>query len=644
MGGQMVEGTVMKAEDARRIYEDIVRRRRDPGLLEWAGRGLFQARVFPIEPHADLTIRLTFQQVLPEDDGTLEFRYPLATSRLGAAPVENVLVDVVVKSDVDLRAVYSPSHDVGVVREGERSARITYERAGRVQDRDFLLYVSRSPDDVGFSLISHKAPGEDGTFMAVIAPRTEVAAGALQPKDVVFVIDTSGSMAGPKIEQARRALVFGVRTLQPQDRFSVVAFSTGVHAFRDGLAAATPDVREAAVQWIEALQAGGGTNIEAALRHALSQLAPGRLPMVVFLTDGRPSVQTQDAEALVKIAEGDNRAKARIFTFGVGHDLDVRLLDRLAESSRGARDYVTPEEDIEVVTGRFFRKVQQPVMTNVRIELGEGVHDVYPTQLPDLFAGGQVSVLGRYRTPGVRTILLRGVVAGREVVIEHSATLASDPTAPFLPRLWAHRKVAFLLDQIRLHGANAELVDEVVRLATHHGIVTPYTAGLVVEEAEGRAGDGGGRSWTGRDLPRPEPSPRGDAGDRFRGPSGAAAPGVLPPPATATPTPAEETAASDDLSRRKDADAAPEADPGTATAKAAERVQTVEGKTFLRDADGRWVDTAYDAAKHTEITKVVAYSDDWFALTRKADAISRWLAVGDRLIVVVDGKAHEIVP
>lgn len=482
MGGKMVEGEVVGADEARRIYEGIVRRMRDPGLLEYVGRGLFRAKVFPIPANGEVRIRLTFQQVLPEDQGTLEFRYPLATDRFQVAPVQDVVVDVRVESSVDLKGIYSGSHGIAVSREGDRKARASYESTGRRQAKDFLLYVSRSPADVGFSLLSHRRIAEDGTFMAVIAPRVEITDEDRAPKDVVYVLDTSGSMTGEKIEQAVASLQYGIRCLHEGDRFNVVAFSTVTRALRERFLPVSAETKQAAVEWVGKLEAGGGTNIESALLEALSLRSRDRLFLVVFLTDGRPTVGEENREKLVKKVEAANEGGARIFTFGVGHDLDVHLLDRIAEATKGARDYVQPGEDIEIPTSRFFRKVDRPVMSHVKLTFGAGVHEVYPPEIGDLFAGEQVVVFGRYEEPGERTVTLTGRVGEREVKYSYPATLRVGEGPGFLPRLWAHRKIAFLLDAIRLHGHDPELQDAIVQLATRHAIVTPYTAGLVVEE------------------------------------------------------------------------------------------------------------------------------------------------------------------
>lgn len=655
MAGRMVEGEIMEARKAREIYESIVRARRDPGLLEYLGRGLFQARVFPIEPHQDLTIKLTFQQVLPEDAGTIEMQYPLGTDRLNATPVANVVVDIAVESSVALKAIYSPSHAVEVRRDGDRKARISYERQGRSQDKDLVLFLGRSEDDVGFSLQSHRAPGEDGTFMMVLAPKTEVRPEDIVPRDVVFVLDTSGSMAGPKMKQAQQALAYGIRTLGGQDRFNVVGFATGLNPFRDTLQPASDEMKEAAVRWVDGLRPAGGTNIHDALLESLRMRQDGRLFVVVFLTDGKPTIEERDPDRIVEKVTAANTQDTRIFTFGVigseRSDLDVRLLDRIAEVTHATRDYVIGDQDIEVVTSRFFRKVQHPVLTDAKIEYGEGVYDVYPKRLPDVFAGTQIDVFGRYKQGGDRTVRLRGKVGAREVVYEYKAALAQGEDAGYLPRLWAQRKIGYLLDEIRLHGAETELVDEVVRLATRYAIVTPYTAGLVVEESELERLPATARRLRAeaRDLGGLVPSAGGGEG---RGMAGGLPPGAPPAPSSG---PAAEADAWDSgtIDRLKDAaseDApADVAGPGRSDGsreakmkKAAERVQRVDDRIFKQDGDGRWVDATWLSTMVPE--RIEAFSAAYFALLDRLPKVARYLALGERVLFVHEGKAYEIVP
>ncbi len=654
MFGKMVQGEIIERNKARAIYESIVRRRRDPGLLEYMGRGLFRARVFPIEAHKDLTIRISYQQVLPEDGGTIEFRYPLATDRMNTSVVENVNVNLEVQSSVDIKTIYSPSHTIEIKRDGEKGGRVSFERTRQRQDRDFLLYIGRSPDAVGFSLQSHKEAGKDGTFMAVFAPRMRVEAKDRVPKDVIYVVDKSGSMAGPKMDQAKKALQYGVRMLRKGDRFNVLSFSSNIYPFRDALVDATKEMKEAAVKHIEGLEPAGGTNIDGALQQALAMRKGERLFMVVFLTDGKPTFEERNPDKIVANVKAANSANTRIFTFGVGYDLDVHLLDRIAETTNGTRDYVAPGEDIEVVTGRFFRKVDQPVLSDVKLELGSGVYDVYPKRLPDLFAGGQVTIFGRYKEAGDKTLLLRGKLGAREIVYEHNSNFTAKDGADYLPRLWAHRKVAFLLDDIRLRGQNKELVDEIIRLATRYAIVTPYTAGLVVEESElegrvGRNQPADARLRRARGDRKPG-SRWGRGGSKSLGGLLPSSPGIGGGSGGRMPAPAPEAKSkvAEDSERLKnlkreggvshgEADKGGK-DDGLGAVRAL--VKTAGGKTFQLRADGVWIDKAYDGTKET--TKVEAWSPAWFDLLQKSDKLAKILAVADKLIFVHGDVAYEI--
>ena len=684
MFGKMVRGEVIEAEQAREIYRSIVSRKRDPGLLEYMGSGLFRARVFPIMPHDDLTIRITYQQVVPEDDGTLEFRYPLATDRLnGGTPVASVLVDVKVESQDEIKAVFSPTHSVEITRDGEHKAAASMERRGARQPNDFLLYIGRSTGAVGLSVQSHQPVASEGTFMAVITPRTRVAKEQRQPKDVIYVLDTSGSMeeAG-KMVQAQKALVHGLRTLGSQDRFGVVGFSSVVRPFRDQLLDANKETVEAAVKWVNELSPRGGTNISDALQQALAMRSDkNRLFLVVFLTDGKPTMGEKNADLLVKGIEGKTKG-ARIFTFGVGYDLDVNLLDRIAEVSGGARDYVMPEEDIEIVTSRFFRKVSSPVLQDVTVEFGDGVYDVYPRKLPALFAGSQVVVFGRYRQAGDRVLRLKGTLSGKAVVHEYETTFkkgdaGSGGSADYLPRLWAHRKIGYLLDEIRLHGQTDELVDEVIKLATKHAIVTPYTAGLVVEESELqgrnlrdivtdarlRADRGSGRRGVRGGGPALAEGFFRLGGRRPGAPlTGQPSDGALPTPATppssgpTTPSPrmdpnseAGKKAKAEDseaLRRMKEGLEADDAKGGdkqdSVIEQLRQRFKTVAARTFVRGSDERWVENGYKLK--TETKKVEAYSPAWFDLLGKSDKLAKILALGERVVFQHAGTWFEVVP
>ena len=486
VNGKRLEGEILKKEQAREIYDRIVSRRRDPALLEYLGRDLFQASIFPIPANGDTRVELRYEQLLERDAGLTQFTYPLRTTRTGAAPIGELIVDVKLSSDLALHSIYSPTHDVDVNRKGDEEARVGFEGKKLQPDRDFVLYYAASDQEFGCDLIPHRESREDGFFMVLLAPKTRFSEDEIPAKDIVFVFDTSGSMAGKKIDQARKALTFCLDNLNRDDRFNVITFATGTRTFADELTAATDDTVEDAIEFAEKMKAVGGTNIEEAVPAALEQLEGSkRAAMVIFLTDGYPTVGETDADKLVDaIGEANEDDKNRIFTFGVGDEINAPLLDRITRGNGGAAEYVRPSEDIELKVSRFYGKVSHPVLTDIEMKIeGAKTYDIYPTKLGDLFAGTELRVLGRYEGEGDGVLHLTGNSAKGERGFEYKVYLPRRESAHgFIPRLWAIRKVGYLLDEIRLRGENEELKDEIVELALTYGIVTPYTSFLVNED------------------------------------------------------------------------------------------------------------------------------------------------------------------
>ncbi|MBI3270025.1 MAG: VWA domain-containing protein [Planctomycetes bacterium] len=502
-GGRPVPARILEKEEARRVYESIVARRRDPALLECVGRALVQARVFPIPPRGEQRIEIDYEEVLPADAGLCRYVYPLSLERLSARPLDNVTIVVRVESSGMLKNLYSPSHTVSVSRPDDRHGVVSFEETHTLPDQDFTLYFGAADGPVGLHFLTFADGKEDGYFLLLASPQVKPADAEVAGKDVAFVLDTSGSMAGEKIAQARRSLEYCLQSLRPQDRFTLVAFNSTVNPFSVTLVDATKERIGEAVAFLRAVPAAGGTNIAEALATALRALPGSARPaFVVFLTDGLPTVGEQDPAAIVKGVEAANAARARVFTFGVGYDVNTHLLDGIAERTRAVSDYVRPKEDVEVKVSSFFAKVGAPVLTDLAFEFaGARVYDLFPRQLPDLFQGSQLLLFGRY-APAVTSaaagsagavagatstsagaIRLRGRVEGasREFVTD-AAFPRSRGGDEALPRLWAARKIGFLLDEIRLHGKAKELVDEVIALSRQHGIVTEYTSFLIQED------------------------------------------------------------------------------------------------------------------------------------------------------------------
>lgn len=485
INGKRTSGELMEKDKARGIYQDIVRRMKDPGLLEHIGGSLFRVSVYPVPKNGDQRIELDYTQPLAFDAGLYRLTYPLKTGERASQTLDDFTVSVKLESSVPLKNIYSPSHVIGITHKGEHEAVIGFEENRSMMDRDFVLYYGVSKKEFGVNLLTHAPGNDDGYFMLLLAPALAEARRTPISRDVTFVLDTSGSMTGEKLTQAKGALQYCLNRLNPGDRFNVVRFSTDVDTLYDAPRPADKSARKQALDFIERIEARGGTAINDALATALKiKPEPGRPRMIVFLTDGQPTIGETDT---VRILENANKAagsKIRIFTFGVGISVNTHLLDPLAADNGGVSHYVLPDENIEVKVSSFYDKISLPLLIQPKITIDRmKVRDVHPKELPDLFAGGQITVLGRYQGQGDYAIRLTGEIDGKPVEFVYEATFPKRTIENnFIPRIWATRRVGFLLDQIRLKGEERELKDEVLRLGKDYGIMTPYTSYLVVED------------------------------------------------------------------------------------------------------------------------------------------------------------------
>ena len=509
IGGQRVTAEMVEAAKARKIYEDIVRRMKDPGLLEHMGNDLWRVRVFPVPPRSTQKIEISYSQLVRSDAGVAEYVYPLKTGNQAVRTEQDFTVRLELHSSTALKSIYSPSHEVSTERKGDHHATVGFEGNKYPLNRDFRLYWTLSEKEVGLSLLTHReSPGEPGYFLMLVSPRTKASEQNRVPRDVVFVLDTSGSMKGEKIEQAKNALKYCLKSLDKADRFGLIGFATTVNELDTELRKVNKDSIRQAIAWVEDLNASGGTAISEALEATLKMRGNSeRSFTVVFLTDGQPTIgETEPSKILTQVKE-QNQDGTRIFCFGVGDDVNTHLLDQLSEQSRATTVYVRPSENLEVKVSSFYAKISYPVLANLKLSVGDSdlrLLEMYPPKLPDLFHGGQLTVLGRYKGTGHSSIRLAGDLGQEHREFVYEIALPNEKhDNEFLPGLWARRKVGYLLDQIRLKGENQELVDEVVRLAKHYGIVTPYTSYLIVPDEKPRlAANEPSRSPEGRPLDR----------------------------------------------------------------------------------------------------------------------------------------------
>jgi len=484
MGETEMRGELMDAARARGIYEEIVRRRRDPALVTLAGHQLLRAQIFPIQPGETRKVVLRFTQVLDTQGDALRWRYALGPEERGAVRPD---IRVTLRDAARFGRPFSPTHTVQVSGRDDGSIAITDASLGDVE-----LFLPLRSTTAGVSIVSHAPGGEDGYFLLYVTPPGQVESQRIG-RDLTMVVDVSGSMSGAKIEQAKAAMLQMLGTLAPRDRFRLIAFSSGVRTFRDAYSPVDAASLEAARAWTSALVADGGTNIEGALRQALQRDGgrdrDGNLDVLVFLTDGVPSVGEQQPEKLAAMA-AQAASGTRVFTVGIGTDVNTYLIERLAQDGHGAADFVPPNGNVEVAVGNLARKLRAPALVDLRIVSSPArIVSLEPVRLPDLFAGQELVVLGRYSGSGTGPLVLEGTRDGETVRVSTPVEFAARETDhEYVSTLWAARRIGTLTRTMRLEGSSPQRIEEIKALALRHGIVTEYTAYLVQEPVVAASG------------------------------------------------------------------------------------------------------------------------------------------------------------
>jgi Ca-activated chloride channel family protein len=488
--GKETKGEIIEAAKAREVYTSIVRRTQDPALLEYLGNNLARLKVFPIPANGDQKVALSFNSVAANEDGLVEYIYPLKTDGKTTSTLEDFSITATIKSQHGIANVYSPTHAITLKRTNDKEVTVNFDKNQAALDKDFQLFYSTGEKDVGLTILTHRPIStEDGYFTMLLTPKVELAKEYDVPRDMVLVLDTSGSMRGVKMEQARKAMKYCLENLGPKDRFAMINFATTVNKYRGALLDSTSEQVAEAKKWVQKLETTGGTAINDAMAAALDYRGAdqGRSFNIVFFTDGQPTIGETSTDKILQNIAAKNTVNTRIFTFGVGDDVNATFLDQIAERTRALSTYVRPAEDIEAKVSGLYNKISNPVLTNLKITSTNNIsfNEIYPADLPDLFHGSQLIVMGRFNGKGPSAIQLTGMVGmeKKEFAYDVSFPDKTNDDHAFVEQLWARRKVGFMLDQIRANGEKKELVDEVVALAKKYGITTPYTSYLIVPDA-----------------------------------------------------------------------------------------------------------------------------------------------------------------
>jgi Ca-activated chloride channel family protein len=591
-GPETLEGRLLDADDATRIYEDIVRRMIDPALLRSLEGDLYEVRAFPVPPGEERQVSFTVTTpLLAEGDAAI---VSLPWSRMSPRPASG-LVNVDVDVPWEVRSAIAPGFDMDEERSGEGDLELGWESpSGWTPETDFRLHLSGGEGLVDTRLLAHREDGEDGYFSLLFVPVLD--SDEAVARDVVVVIDRSGSMEGEKMQQAIDAAAYVLEHLGEEDRFAVVDFSRSIRTFDDDLRPA--EDAEAGVEYVRDIQAGGNTNISGALEEGMSFLDGERPGTVIFLTDGLPTVGIDSAEDILELAEDAAPERTQLFAFGVGYDVDTILLDSLARAFVGSSHYVAPEEQIDRAVATLFEQVSTPVLSDVSIDIsGVETWDLAPLEIPGIFAGNQVMLTGRYSGDGDATVTVTGNTAQGHESFSYEVDFPEEADDdPAVAQLWAQRRVADLLTELRIEGARDSLIEEIVDIATQFGIVTPYTAYLAEE---------------------PEMALRDDEAMDFFSEQSAA---LAEAPAAGQEA-VERAKAVDDL----------RAGNAISAASGNEAVQRLGSHAYYL-VEGAWTRDDYEAG--TDAPEVSVGSAEFLALIGQSPEIAEAAALGERVITV----------
>ena len=632
--GELVAGETMNADKARGIYEDIVRRRRDPALVQWMGHGMLRARIFPINAGEEKRVVVRFDAVARREGDALRVDYRRASyntamrddrgsdggmrDERSSSSGEAETFSLTIPDNSTLGTPYSPTHRlVRRVSDG----RVTVEAEGNNSDVTVLVPI-RSSRDASVSLLAHATSDSERFALITLTPPTQAVRHT--PRDVTLVLDVSGSMSGRKLAQAKAAGRQVLGTLTPGDRFRIIDFSTDVRTFKDNfVAASAPNVRDAQ-RYLDALEAQGSTNISGALDEALHAQSPeDRLPLVLFLTDGAPTVGETQPDAIAAMAAKE-RGRARVFTFGVGADVNAALVERLALEAHGTATFVRPDEDVERAVSIVASRLTDPIVTDLRLRAdGVRLDRVLPAGGIDLFAGQDLVVLARYSGDGSATLRFSGRSANGPVDWTQRVSFPDRERGnAFVPRLWATQRVGWLAAEKRRGGDTREIDDEIRTLGERYAIPTEFTSYLVQEPGtvagntpilQNQVGGGGGM------LRRVAPS--------------------------AAPMAAQDRdfAAAKMSSAQRESRSLAVMDSAMVSSAGSTGARRI-GARFFTMRDGTWTDARIDAPSASSIrrVRVKPYSDAYFALIQAIPELGEPLGLGDKVLVFGRAVAIEL--
>ncbi len=499
-GSRTIRAEIKRRAEARRIYDEARRRGWLAGLLDQERPNIFTQSVANIEPGARVQVTIGYIETLKYEEGSYEFSFPMVVgpryvpqgtdgSRItppvapkGTRAGHDLSLEVSLDAGAPIVSLATPSHETVVERAGARRAVVKLKNRAVIPNKDFILRFGVAGKHIQDVALAHRT-GEGGYFALALHPPERVTVEDVSPKELIFVLDTSGSMSGFPIEKAKETMNLALAGLYPRDTFNLITFSGDTHILFPRPAPATAENVRAAREFLASRRGSGGTEMVKAIRAALDGSGEaGRVRVVCFMTDGYVG---NDLEIL---AEVRRHPEARVFAFGIGSSVNRFLLDGMAREGRGEVEYVSLQDDGSAAARRFHERVRNPLLTDITLDFGGlPVSDVYPARVPDLFSAKPVVVVGRYGGAAKGRVRLSGRMSGRYTVREIAADLpAAAPQNAELAPLWARRRIEVLSSQdyagMQHRKMRRELEEEITQLGLTYRLMTPFTSFVAVEE------------------------------------------------------------------------------------------------------------------------------------------------------------------
>jgi Ca-activated chloride channel family protein len=488
VNGERFVAEIRERQEAVNDYNRKLREWLDPALLEYLGDNLFRLSIVPVNAQSEFRTEITYVELIQYDFGVSTYKYLMNTLELSSNPLETVHFQLDAKSQNPYKYFESPSHQSSpatqITKHSDSHYSLEFGDENFFPDTDLIIEYETLRDNVEFSLLTYTPSVEDSfgtdSFYALwITPPDSITDEDILPKDLVFTADVSSSMEGERIAQVKQSLSIFLDQLSAKDYFNIITFGTHVVQFRDDLVKATEGNIAEAQDFVYELYALGMTNISTALDSSLTQsFRDSSTRNLIFLTDGAPTIGETDPELIIQNATENNLKNARIFSFGVGDDIDRSLLTKLSLENYGYATFISSDDSIALLIENHFKRISKPVMTNLDLDYGGlQVWDRYPKNIMDLFWGTQTVELGLYNGGGSYLVTLSGEISGESVVYEKTGSFPDTVGGyRFVPRLWARGKIDHLLELIEIYGETDELVNQIIELSLTFQILTPYTA------------------------------------------------------------------------------------------------------------------------------------------------------------------------